>query len=407
MKLFSVSSVLPSTFKEPVSNKNLNPSNETKQSSNNLQQLVDLNRSSSSPVILNTVDSTVPVENPKIISTNSKPSCSHYKDNMTSVQIKTEPDTMNIFSQGTYRNEEDSVIVIYSSDEENNMIENGVEIPNIKIKQEENVHSNTISTRNAHLSMSKIDQSSNTRVWSMHCQENDIVSDDEDDIIYIPPQSNLNSINNDNDLMSSSDSDNKYNSKPSKIINPLPMISNLNNNKKQTKLLTENINILKTRAKSEKKINNKKKTEEFTVEQNKKIIQERRLKLQQLTKNKSSFSSTEKITSNENPSTVQYIDTPSTTSRLKKKTRISRFQQNSNPSCIPSTSKSLLATNVKENEDTKINKETELNCHGLISHLDSQILEHSSRKSFISVNRTYFETLSKICKWNAVWLRVS
>lgn len=401
MKLFSVSSVLPSTFKEPVSNKNLNPSNETKHSSNNLQQLVDLNRSSSSPVILNTVNSTVPVENPIIVSTNSKPSCSHYKDYMTSVQIKTEPDTMNIFS-----NEEDSVIVIYSSDEENNMNGNGVEIPNIKIEQEENVHSNTMSTRNAHLSMSKIDQSSNTRVWSMHCQGNDIVSDDEDDIIYIPPQSNLNSINNDNDLMSSSDSDSKYNSKPSKIINPLPMISNLNNNKKQTKLLTENINILKTRAKSEKKINNKKKTEVFTVEQNKKIIQERRLKLQQLTKNKSS-SSTEKITSNENPSTVQYIDTPSTTSRLKKKTRISRFQQNNNPSCIPSTSKSLLATNVKENEDTKINNETELNCHGLISHLDSQILEHSSRKSFISVNRTYFETLSKICKWNAVWLCVS
>lgn len=405
MKLFSGSSALPSTFKEPFSNI-LNPSKETKNSSDNLQQL-DLNPSSSSPVILNTIDSTVPVEKPKIVLKNSKPSCSHYEDNMTSVQIKTEPDTMNIFSQGTYRNEEDSVIVIYSSDEENNMKENGLEIPNIKIEQEENIHSSTMSTRNAHLNMSKREQSSNIPVWSMHCQVNDIVSDDEDDIIYIPPQSNLNSINNDNDLTSSSDSDSKCNSKFSKIINPLPMMSNRNNNKKQTKLLTENRNILKTRAKSEKKINNKKKTEEFTVEQNKKIIQERRLKLQQLTKNKSSFSSTEKITLNENPSAVEYIDTPSTTSRLKKKTRISRFQQNSNLSCIPSTSKSFLATKVKENKDTKTNNKTEFNSHGLISHLDSRILEHSSRKSFISVNRTYFETLSKICKWNAVWLRVS
>lgn len=397
--------------KEPFSNKNLNPSNETKNSSNNLQQL-DLNHSSSSPVILNTVNdsnfSTTLVEKPKIVlPNNSKASCSNHKDNVTSVQIKTEPDTMNIFSQGTYRNEEDSVIVIYSSDEENCMNENGLEIPIIKIEQEENIHLSTMSTRNTNLSMSKNEQNSSTPVWSMHCQVNDIVSDDEDDIIYIPPQSNLISINNDNDndLMSSSDGDGEYNSKCAKIINPLPMMSNLNNNKKkQTKLLTENKNILKTRAKSEKKINNKKKTEEFTIEQNKNIIQERRLKLQELAKNKSS-SSTEKITLNENPSIMDnYIDTPSTTARLKKKTRISRFQQNSNLSSIPTTSKSQLATNVKENENIKTNNKTELNPHG---HLDSQILEHSSRKSFISVNHTYFETLSKICKWNAVWLRVS
>lgn len=401
-------------------NENVNPPNESNNSPTKVQH-ASLNQPSC--VILNSIkDSifpTLPNDELKIASFNNpEPSCSYYKDKETSVQVKTEPSSLNnVLSQGTYRNEEDSIIVIYSSDEENN--ENGFEISNIKIEPEK-LNLSTMSTRNACSSTSNVEHNQNNSVWSINCQRNNI-SDDEDEIIHILPQSELKSNKIINALISSSDSDSdsEYKSKCPKLIEPLPMVPKINNKKKkQIKLLIENENMIKTRAKSASRINNKKKTEEMTVDQNKKIIQERRIKLQQLAKNKNTLSSAEKKNSNENSSTNDnYVDEPSTIDKLRKKTRISKFQQNNNLNSVPSSSKSHLATDFETNEVLSVKNKAGFNSQKRMPHIDSQIVQQSSSNcsnmgsssttTFNSHNRAYFETLSKVCKWNALWLRVS
>jgi len=155
----------------------------------------------------------------------------------------------------------------------------------------------------------------------------------------------------------------------------------------------------------------------MTVDQNKKIIQERRIKLQQLVKNKNTLSSTKKKNSNDNSSANDnYVDEPSTIDKLRKKTRISKLQQNDNLNSVPSSSKSHLATDFETNEVLSIKNKAGFNSQKQMSHNDNQIVQLSSNCSdvgssstttFNSHNRAYFETLSKICKWNAVWLRVS
>jgi len=123
--LFSLLSFLvinePNIFK--TVNENSNLLNELKKPSpNNLPQS-DLNKPISSGITLKSakdsefsISSTETSKIVPVIETNNI---------LTSVKIKTEPGIFNnICNPGTYRSEEDSVIVIYSSDEENNKNEN-------------------------------------------------------------------------------------------------------------------------------------------------------------------------------------------------------------------------------------------------------------------------------------------
>lgn len=349
---------------------------------NNLQHS-DLNQLTLVDAILkpntNSDDQNLPVKDPKIILTNNiGPSCSHFKDNIFSaVEIKTEPDTLNnVLSQGTYRNEEDSFIVVYSSDDENE-----VELSSNLIEKQEQIKLNTYMKHSCP-STSKIENNLNLSELSIQYQRNEIPNDNKDDLICIPP--NLNS-NNISILISSSDSESEYTSKYPKIIDPFPM---KDSKKGQTKLLENNKCIIKTRAKSEKIIRNKKKAEEVIVDQNKQIIQERQMRLKKLATNNSS---NKFLKINENPSTDDpFIDNPSTISKLKTNKRVSRLEKTNNDNCIPSTSKSHLPIQDVQNK-------TGFNCQKIIS--TATITK--------PINFVFFDTLSKICKWNAVWLYVS
>lgn len=412
-------------LKEPISNESINISNKPNHSLNvvNNLQHTNLDQSTSSGYNIKFIKDSnfqkLPAEEPKVDPlNNARPSCSH-KDNIPmSVQIKTEPDNIsNIFSQGTYRKEEDSVIVIYSSDEENNTNGNDHEMPNMKIiLQQEHINLSTTSMKNAHPSTSKVENNLNVPAFSIQCHKNEIVSDDEDhDDIKLAPK--LNSDNNIIALMSSSDSDSDYNSKYPKIIEPCPMIPKTR--KGRTNALTENDIIIKTRAKSEKRIDIKKIAEKMTVDQNKQIIQERRKRLQELAnKNNCTSLAINDRTLNGNSLTIDnYTDKPSTSEILKKKNRISRLQQNGNYNCIPSTSKSHLTSGIEKNDTLRIKKEVKFNFNKTTSKIENHILPNkslnctkigSSSITFVNQNNyAYFDTLSRICKWNAVWLHVS
>ncbi|XP_060833433.1 uncharacterized protein LOC132916969 isoform X3 [Rhopalosiphum padi] len=399
-------------LKKPFSNPDTNLSNALNilpNVTNNLQH-ADLNQSTLVDAILNpninSDDQNLSAKDLKIIPTNNlEPSCSYYKDNIfSSVKIKIEPDTINnVFSQGTYRNEEDSVIVVYSSDEENEINKNGLELSsNIIDKQKE------INIKHSCPSTSKIENNLNLPEL-FQCQRNETPSDNKDDLIYIPPYPpcippNSNS-NNINPAISDSDSENESDntSKYPKIIDPFPMKVN---KRGQTKLLVENKYIIKTRAKSEKKIQDKKKAEEEIVDQNKQFIQERQLRLKKLATNNSSNESPKII--NENPSTNDpFIDNPSTIGQLKKKKRVSRLEQINNDNCMPSTSKSHLPKQ-------EIKKKVEFNCQKITPTINVQNDQYSfsncknvgsSAIPIIKpINFVFYDTLSKICKWNAVWL---
>lgn len=378
----TIFSVLNDTIKELISSESTNVSSKSMNSVYNNMQHPSTFLSSLIPESIK--DSDCPILPAKNVSLhNTRPSCSHHEDNvLTSVIIKTEPNTMNYqSSQGIYRDEGDSVIVIYSSDEENdNKIENNLGLLNIKTEPQE-------FTNMVYPSTSKVDDIPNIPEWPIQCQRNDeMVSDDEEDMM----KSNYH-INN--AALNSSDSDDGYERKCLKMIEPLPMKTNNNTKRGQTKVLAENKNIIKTRAKSEKKIMNKKKTEEMTVDQNKQIILERRMRLKQLANNNHKLSSTEKKISNDNvPTYDEYIDNPSTTDKLKIKTRISKLQQNNNLTCMPSTSKTT----------SKINAQVVQR-----SSFDCNKMSTLSTNTNDSFNFAYFDTLSRICKWNAVWLRVS
>jgi len=309
------------------------------------------------------------------------------------VKIKIEPDNIvnNVLSQGTYRDEEDSVVYCIS-DEENDINDNGLETSNYKIEKQEQM--NTSSTKHSCPSTSKIENNLCFPELSFECQINGKTRDDIDDVIYIPPNMNSDNINT---LISSSDSESDYNSKSKcpKIIEPFPMKVN---KRGQTKLLVENEYIIKTRAKSEKIIHSKKKAEEVIVDQNKQIILERQMRLKNLNTNN---------LINENASiNDNFNDKPSTIGKLKKKSRISRLEPINNDNCIPSTSKSHLPK-------LKVDKKVGFNCKE-ITTINNQI-EHFSFSNYKTVdssttkviNFAFFDTLSRICKWNAVWLYVS
>lgn len=371
---------------------------------NNIQQ-INSKHSTSTSAVLKPIKDSISQElcsEKSIIDplNNIVPSCSHYNDIPNSVKIKTEPININnVLSQGTYRNEEDSVIVIYSSDEDSNL---DSILPNIKIELE-NMHVDSKSITDSFPHTSKVENKSNLPEWSIHCQRNETVSedDDDDDLIYIPPES---SSSNNNVLMDSNDSDSDNNSKFPKVIEPLPLRTNTRRGK--TKVLVENENIIKTRARSERRLNNKKEAKEFTADQNKQIIQERRLKLQQLAAKKSSSLSTEEKISKKNPLAIDdCIDKCSTTEKLKKKTRISRLQSNNND-CVPSTSKLHLAKGVEKTMSSTENQ-VKFNNKEKTSKINLPTNFSSSSSKVDPVNFAYFDTLSIICKWNAVWLHVS
>lgn len=338
-------------------------------------------------------DQKLPVEDSKIIPNSTKPSCSKYNDNTSSsVKVKIEPGTIinNVFSQGTYRDEEDSVVYCIS-DDENDINDNGLESSNNKIEKQEQM--NTSSTKNSCPSTSNIENNLNFLELSLQCQSNEKNRDDIDNVIYIPP--NMYS----NTCINSSDSESDNNSKFPKIIEPFPMKVN---KRGQTKLLVENNYIIKTRAKSEKVIQSKKKAEEIIVDQNKQIIQERQMRLKKLATNNSI---------NGNASTNDdFIDKPSTIGELKKKSRISRLEQINNDNCIPSTSKS-------HSSILEIDKKVGFNCKEITSTINNRIeqfsfsnyknIDSSTTKMIKPINFSFFDTLSTICKWNAVWLYVS
>lgn len=347
----------------------------------------------------------LPTDEVKVSLNNEQPSCSNHINNIfSSVGIKTESNiSYNKLSQGTYRSEEDSVIVIYSSDEENNINENSCELHNIKLENEQ-IDLNSISTENAYPSTSKEENNLNLKEWANQCYE--ILSDDDDDdVICITPKIN----SKDDNLMSLTDYDNDISKFP-QIIEPLPLKSNT----KRSTVLNENENIMKTRAKSAKNSINKKKAEEMTINQNKQIIETRRVKLQQLAKNFFTSSSTEINTSIINQLTTDdSIDKHSTIDILNKKPRISRLQKNDYNNCIPSTSRAHLITEPKNN----IKKTVTINSLEVPTKKDEQIVNNlpsnSNNISFTTactinhVDVSFFDTLSKICKWNAVWLYVS
>lgn len=380
-------------------------------SAHNLKS-TDSNQSSSNHALLKSVkDSDCQVVQAKQLcigpSNNAGPSCSHYKEDIiSSSKIKAEPEAVfNLFSQGTYRNEDDSVIVIYSSDEENDINENDLKLSEIKTELQE-LSKSSASLKHSYPSTSKEENNLNPSEWSV--QRNEIVSDDEDDLMPLMLSSNVN-----NDLMNSSESDSDCISKYPKMIEPIPLKTI--KKKELTKALVENKNIMKTRAKSEKKIINKKKAEEMTVDQNKKIMLERRLKLQQLSRSKHSSSSEVKMDMEPLTDDDADINKPSTTDKLKKKPRISRLTQNNIDNCMPSTSKSHLTMEIKKNDILCNEKNIKLNSTDIslktkkLQHplLNCNNMDSSANKIINLVNFSYFNTLSRICKWNAVWLLVS
>lgn len=389
-------------FKKPLLNEGTflsSKSNDSPYVTNNLQY-IDLNQPSTSSNIVHPVkddNCTISVTDKSELINNAQPSCSNYNV-ITPVEIKTEPNISRIqFSQGSYRSEEDSVIVIYSSDEENNTNENYCEVRNIKLEpNEQQIHLNSISAENA--SSSKVENNLNLSEWANHNYE--ILSDDED---IICRSSKINSIKD--DLMSSNDSDSDSNCKIPQIIEPLPLKSNTK--KGQSKMLYENENIIKTRAKSAKICRNKKKVKEITVDQNKQIIEARRIKLQQLTNTYFTPSTEPKTSINNKLTTDDIIDKPSTTDILKKKSRISRLQQNDGKYCMPSTSKAHLIKESKIDEPLVVQKKVTFNPLPVLSKIDNQQIKNVSTSITSQVNFSFFDTLSRICKWNAVWLYVS
>lgn len=391
-------------IKDPFLIENTSLPNESKQILNSVYNLKcsDLNQSTSKSVN-DSHCQVLQTEELNIVPSNyAEPSCSHYTDNIiSSVKIKTEPETVNhIFSQGTYRNEGDSVIVIYSSDEENDINENDLKLSKSEIEIQKQTKLST-SIINSYPSTSKEENNLYLSEWPI--ERNEIVSDDEDDLMPLMLNSNAN-----NEIMNSSESG--YISKCPKIIEPIPLKTN--KKKELTKALFENTNIKKTRAKAEKKIINKKKVEEMTVDQNKQIMLERRLKLQQLTKNKCSSLSEVKMDTN---LLTDDADKPSTTDQLKKRTRISRLQQNNIDNCLPSTSKSYSTMEIKKNDTLCIGKNVKKNNPEILSKIKNvqhslsscNNMDSSANKIINLVNFAYFDTLSRICKWNAVWLLVS
>lgn len=394
---------------ESYSNKNISLSTVF----NGLQQS-DLNQPASFSImtesVMNSDSSKIPVKKLKTNSFNNiKPSCSHYEDIMASSLIKTEPNNTNfVLSQGIYREEEDSVIVIYSSDEENNIVnENDLKKSNIKNKSFNELNLNSIPKENACSSTSRIELDQNVPGCSIQYEEIEI--SDEDDVIFVPPLPDLNANKHTNTLLNPSDNNSDYISKCPKIIEPLPMVSG--KKKDSTKILCKNKNVILTRAKSERKINNKKKAEEAAVDQNKLIIQGRRKKLQELAKNKITSSDENKKSNKTKPSNDNSFDEP-LVDKLNKRTRTSRFQQNNNLNCIPSTSKSNVAKVDEKDEIINSRKKSKTNCEKLIPQTNNQVFQHSSlnncsRNNTNVLNLAYFETLSRICKWNAVWLQVN
>jgi len=269
-----------------------------------------------------------------------------------------------------------------------------LESSNNKIEKQEQM--NVSSSKYSCPSTSKTENNLNFPESTFQCQRNEITKEDIDDVIYIPP--NLYS-DNINTLTSSSDSESDYNSKYPKMIEPFPMKVN---KRGQTKLLHENKYIIKTRAKSEKITHSKKKAEEVIVDQNKQIFQERQMRLKKLPTNNSI---------NENASTNDnFIDKPSTIGKLKKKSRISRLEQINNDNCIPSTSKS-------HSPKLEVEKKVGFDCKEITSTINNQAeqfsfsnyknIGSSTTKTIKPINFSFFDTLSTICKWNAVWLYVS
>lgn len=389
IKYFSALNKLD-TSKKPFSNDSTNISNKT----NNLPNADKLQHTNCDPstsfdnISKSIKDSDFQMllpEKSKIIPlNNAEPSCSN-KDNLIT-PIKIEPNiTSTIFSRGIYRKEEDSIIVIYSSDEEDNICKND----------------------------SKVENNINHPEYSIQCQRNELMSDDEDDIIYVEP-SNIDS-NNINVMKISSDSDNDSIKFP-QIIEPFPMIPNVK--RRKPKNLADNKNIIKTRMKTEKRINNKKKTDEIIVDQNKQFVQERRLRLQHLAKSKSNSLLPKNKLLNENPSMIcnkNNTDYPSTMDKLQKITRISRSQQNDNK-YFSSTSKPYLTSEVNKNDVLGTEKKVKFNLQKDKSRTDDQIAllncnKINSLTNITQINNAhnfiYFDTLSKICKWNVLWLHVS
>jgi len=160
---------------------------------NNLQQAEHKNQLELVDAFFKTYDfddQKLPVEDPKIIPTSTEPSCSKYNDNISSsVKIKIEPDIIvnNVLSQGTYRDEEDSVVYCIS-DEENDINDNGLETSNNKIEEQEQM--NTSSTKHLCPSTSKIENNLNFSELSFQCQINGKTRNNIGDVIYIPPNIN-------------------------------------------------------------------------------------------------------------------------------------------------------------------------------------------------------------------------
>lgn len=386
-------------------NEKTNLSDKSKNSINILNNLqnISLNQSTSSGINLKSKKDLnyqcFPVGELKIVPENLEPSCSYINGNIQACAIiKTEPDNRNnIFSQESYSKEEDSVIVIYSSDDEE---KNNEKIPDANIELQKHVTLNTTLTNNIHLSTSKMGNNSYVSELPADGQINSIViSDDDDNDMFVPPKLNSNKNIINNSWISSSDSENDSSRTCPKVIEPLPIPVKKT---RQSKVLPENRSVIKTRAKSEKIKNNKKKEEESIVDQNKKIIQDRRLKLQQLAKN-STFSSTIGKTE-ENSSINNNIDEYLTNEKSKKKVRISRLKQND---CVPSTSKSHFDTGVAS--AAFITQKSVKNYQDKTSKTNDRISQRmgSSIQNVNPFHFAYFDTLSKICKWNAVWLRVS
>lgn len=386
-------------------NEKTNLSDKSKNSINILNNLqnTSLNQSTSSGINLKSKKDLnyqcFPVGELKIVPENLEPSCSYINGNIQACAIiKTEPDNRNnIFSQESYSKEEDSVIVIYSSDDEE---KNNEKIPDANIELQKHVTLNTTLTNNIHLSTSKMGNNSYVSELPADGQINSIViSDDDDNDMFVPPKLNSNKNIINNSWISSSDSENDSSRTCPKVIEPLPIPVKKT---RQSKVLPENRSVIKTRAKSEKIKNNKKKEEESIVDQNKKIIQDRRLKLQQLAKN-STFSSTIGKTE-ENSSINNNIDEYLTNEKSKKKVRISRLKQND---CVPSTSKSHFDTGVAS--AAFITQKSVKNYQDKTSKINDRISQRmgSSIQNVNPFHFAYFDTLSKICKWNAVWLRVS
>lgn len=391
----------PGEFKEPLLNGNSNQSkksNDLPNITNNLP-CKDLNQPSTSSYNVEPVkDSNCQIlqaDEVQVILNNEQPSCSNHT--LTSVQIKTEPNIPS--SRGTYRSEEDSVIVIYSSDEENNINDNYCELNNVKIEQDDQINLNSIPIENTCSSAANIENDLNRSEWVNQVYE--ILSDDEDDISFMPSK-----IDSRNDAMISSNNiDCGYNNNFPEIIEPLPLKSKI---KKESKLLSKNVNIIKTRAKSAKNNINKKKAEELTVDQNKLIIESRRIKLQQLSKK--FFNVSTETNTLINDQTDESINKPSITDILNKKTRISRSQKCSNNNSTPSTSKAHLTIEPKVNEQFNILKKVSFNPLEEPAKKDMQIINNLSSNCNSMNNQIYFsffDTISKICKWNAVWLHVS